>query len=121
MVVPTGAVAALSNGSTYHSVLGIDDGEFIPAKSLAQIRAKLDGVDDIFLDEISMLSCHDLYKISSQSAKACGGHNKPFGGINFIFSGDFAQLPPAMNASPLYSGNVGTQVSDCEKSRSSHW
>src|SRR5258705_8929614 len=63
VVAPTGATTALQNGSTYHSVLGINDGEFISAKSLAQIRAKLDGVDYIFLDEVSMLSCHDMYKI----------------------------------------------------------
>ena len=94
VVAPTGAAAALLNGSTYHSVLGINDGEFISAKSLAQIRAKLDGVDYIFLDEVSMLSCHDMYKISSQCAKARGEYNEPFGGINFIFAGDFAQLPP---------------------------
>lgn len=35
VVAPTGAAAALLNGSTYHSVLGINDGEFISAKSLA--------------------------------------------------------------------------------------
>jgi len=50
-----------------------------------------------------------MYKISCQCAKARGEHNEAFGGINFIFAGDFAQLPPAMNAPPLYSGNVGTQ------------
>ena len=110
VVAPTGAAAALLNGSTYHSVLGINDGEFISAKSLAQIRARLDGIDYIFLDEVSMLSCYDMYKISSQCAKARGEHSKPFGGINFIFAGDFAQLPPAMNAPPLYSGSVGTQI-----------
>jgi hypothetical protein len=51
-----------------------------------------------------------MYKISSQCAKAHGEHNESFGGIYFIFAGDFAQLPPAMNAPPLYWGNVGTQV-----------
>jgi len=117
VVAPTGAAAALLNGSTYHSVLGINDGEFISAKSLAQIRARLDGVDYILLDEVSMLSCHDMYKISSQCAKARGEHNAPFGGINFIFAGDFAQLPPAMNAPPLYSGDVGTQVESSQTVR----
>ena len=117
VVAPTGAAAALLNGSTYHSVLGINDGEFISAKSLAQIRAKLDKVDYIFLDEVSMLSCHDLYKISSQCVKARGEHNEPFGGINFIFAGDFTQLPPAMNAPPLYSGNVSTQVESSQTVR----
>jgi PIF1-like helicase len=81
--------------SSYHSVLGINDGEFISASSLANIRARLDGVDYIFLDEVSMLSCHDIYKISAQAAKARGVHDEPFGGINFIFAGDFAQLPLA--------------------------
>ena len=33
----------------------------------------------------------------------------PYGGINMIFSGDFAQLPPVYGA-PLYSGTVGTQL-----------
>jgi hypothetical protein len=110
VLAPTGAAAALLNGSTYHSVLGINDKGSGSARSLAQIRAKLDGVDYIFLDEVSMLSCRDLYKISSQCAKARREHNEPFGGINFIFAGDFAQLPPARSGAPLYSGSVGTQV-----------
>ena len=117
VVAPTGAAAALLNGSTYHSVLGINDGEFISSKYMAQIRAKLDGVDYIFLDEVSMLSCHDMYKISSQCAKAKGEHGEAFGGINFIFAGDFAQLPPAMNAPPLYSGTVGTQLQSSQSVR----
>ena len=109
-MAPTGAAAALLNGSTYHSVLGINDGEFVSAKSLAQIRARLDGVDYIFLDEVSMLSCCDMYKISKQAARARGVHHEPFGGIYFIFAGDFAQLPPARSGPPLYSGGIGTQV-----------
>jgi hypothetical protein len=108
VVAPTGAAAALLNGSTYHSVLGINDGEYISAKTLANIRARLDGIDYIFLDEVSMLSCRDMYKISAQAAKARGVHDEPFGGINFIFAGDFAQLPPARSGAALYSGNVGT-------------
>src|SRR5258705_4586930 len=84
VVAPTGSAAALLNGSTYHSVLGINDGEFVSANSLAQIRARLDGVDFIFLDEVSMISCRDMYKISAQAAKACGVHDEPFGGINLV-------------------------------------
>jgi hypothetical protein len=110
VVAPTGSAAALLNGSTYHSVLGINDGEFVSANSLAQIRARLDGVDYIFLDEVSMISCRDMYKISAQAAKARGVHDEPFGGINFIFAGDFAQLPPARSGGPLYAGSVGTQL-----------
>ena len=57
-----------------------------------------------------MLSCHDMYKISKQAARAQGVHHEPFGGFIFIFAGDFAQLPPARSGPPLYSGSVGNQV-----------
>ena len=62
IVAPTGTAAALLSGSTYHSALGINDlsNESQAAKSLAQVRTRLQGVDYIFMDEVSMLSCHDL-------------------------------------------------------------
>src|ERR1700692_2748261 len=51
-----------------------------------------------------------MYKISAQATKSHGVHDEPFGGINFIFAGDFAQLPPAQSGAPLYTGSVGTQL-----------
>jgi hypothetical protein len=56
-----------------------------------------------------MVSYNDNYKISSQLAKTLNEFDLPYGGINMIFSGDFAQLPPVFG-SPLYSGTVGTQL-----------
>jgi PIF1-like helicase len=56
-----------------------------------------------------MVACHELYKISSQLAKAKNIFDVPFGGINVVFAGDFAQLPP-VNGASLYSGSVGTQL-----------
>src|SRR5882757_3985011 len=56
-----------------------------------------------------MLACHDLYKISAQIAKARITADTPFGGINMIFAGDFAQLPP-VGGNSLYLGTVGTSV-----------
>ena len=38
--------------------------------SMAKVRTRLDGVDHIFLDEVSILSCHDLYNISAELANA---------------------------------------------------
>src|SRR3954447_18707173 len=111
IVAPTDTAAALLGGSTYHSFLGIhrsDDSGYEHAP-MAKIKSKLDGVEYIFLDEVSMLSCHDMYKISSQLAKALSIYDIPFGGINMIFAGDFAQLDPVGGA-PLYSGSVGTQI-----------
>ena len=112
ILAPTGSAAALLNGSTYHSVLGIrTEGTRQSDKqnNLTQVRQKLDGVDYIFLDEVSMVSCLELYKISAQLAKSRNCDELPFGGINIIFAGDFAQLPP-VNSPPLYSGTVGTTI-----------
>jgi hypothetical protein len=107
---PTGTSAALLGGSTYHSYLNVQTGKSRrnEATSIAQIKGKLDGVEYIFIDEVSMLACHEMYKISAQLAKALGIYDLPFGGMNMIFAGDFAQLPPVGGAS-LYSNQVGTQ------------
>ncbi|KAJ7171222.1 hypothetical protein C8R46DRAFT_895568, partial [Mycena filopes] len=68
---PTGSTAALLNGSTYHSVFKIprekkgknkDDlqGIINEASSMAAINERIQGVEYIFLDEVSMVSCTDL-------------------------------------------------------------
>ena len=112
VLAPTGTAAALLNGSTYHSVLGVrsscnKDDESLRNESsvIKDVQERLEGVDYIFIDEISMIACHELYSISSQLSKVTNEHNKPFGGKNLILAGDFAQLPPT-TGSPLYSGNV---------------
>src|SRR6266436_2077086 len=113
VLAPTGTAAALLQGSTYHSFLGvpIDGQEALRNETTnnAQVRTRLDGVEYIFLDEVSMVACDDNYKISSQLAKGLNEFDMPYGGINMIFAGDFAQLPPVFG-SPLYSGTVGTQL-----------
>ena len=108
---PTGTSAALLGGSTYHSFLGINfnSGSKNESAIITQVRSRLEGVDYIFIDEVSMLACHEMYKISSQLAKCLNVLDLPFGGVNIIFAGDFAQLPPVGGAS-LYSGAVGTQI-----------
>src|ERR1700692_4604735 len=113
VLAPTGTAAALLLGSAYHSFLGVSvDGQTAvrnETTNIAQVRARLDGVEYIFLDEVSMVACNDNYKISSQLAKGLNEFDLPYGGINMIFSEDFAQLPPVFG-SPLYSGTVGTQL-----------
>lgn len=51
------------------------------------------GVDYLFVDEVSMLGCRFMLKISRALSKA-KQNDLPFGGINVIFAGDFAQLGP---------------------------
>ncbi len=113
VLAPTGSAAALVHGSTYHSVLGIREtnGEQkTTRKTLNQIKDRLAGISYIFIDEVSMMSCQDMYRVSARLAVAKNNTHDPFGGVNMIFAGDFAQLPPAMNNAPLYSGNVRNRV-----------
>ncbi|KAF8223292.1 hypothetical protein L208DRAFT_1060552, partial [Tricholoma matsutake] len=60
-----------------------------------------------------MLSCHDLYRISSQLAFALNVPDEPFGGLSMVFSGDFSQLPPVVGGenSLLYSHTIGAIAS----------
>jgi hypothetical protein len=55
--------------------------------------AMWEGVDYLFIDEISMVRCALLYDISS-ALSAAKGSTLAFGGISIIFAGDFSQLPP---------------------------
>ena len=120
ILAPTGSAAAQLKGSTYHYVLCIvSDGHRRSQNEqtlLAQVRARLQSVDYIFIDEISMIACHELYKISAQLAKAKNCTSKPFGGINMIFAGDFAQLRPVMGQA-LYSESVETILSKSQTQR----
>jgi hypothetical protein len=111
VLAPTGSAAALLGGSTYHSALGINtDGDRSTSNTLlSQIKSKLTGVQYIFLDEVSMLSCREMYLISARLARILNNPETPFGGMNIIFAGDFAQLPPAIGGefASLYSRTVG--------------
>lgn len=116
IVAPTGSTAALLKGSTYHSVFSIPrdvkskNGEDVSGfrseeSMVAAINERIQGVEYIFLDEVSMVSCTDLQVLACQAAKARNIHDVPFGGLSAIFAGDFAQLPPTTGAS-LYSGKI---------------
>ena len=76
---------------------------------LMEVKQRLQGVDYIFMDEVSMLSCKDIYKISERLARVMNSAEEPFGGMNMIFAGNFAQLPPAIGQehASLYSRTVG--------------
>ena len=107
VVAPTGNAASLLGGSTYHYLFGINDRDSSPSV-LAQVKSRLIGVEYVFFDEVLMLSCRDLYRISARLAVVLGNAELPFGGMNMIFAGDFAQLPPAIGreTASLYSRTV---------------
>jgi hypothetical protein len=112
IVAPTGTAAALLGGSTYHSTFGINDRSGIGR--LGHVKEKLKGVEYVFFDEVSMLSARDMYRINLQLSKVFDVADAPFGGLNLVFSGDFAQLPPAVGGEhvSLYSRTIGTVATD---------
>lgn len=116
IVAPAGSTAALLKGSTYHSMFGINsDGKQTSNIQLVQVRSRLEGVEYVFLDEVSMLSCHDMYM---RLAQVLNNLDTAFGGLNMIFAGDFAQLPPVIGHehTALYSHTGGDNaVSLCEQ------
>jgi hypothetical protein len=113
IVAPTGSAAALLQGSMYHSVFGISsEGKQISGIQLAHVKERLQGVHYVFLDEVSMLSCRDMYLISARLARIMNNLDVPFGSLNFIFAGDFAQLPPVIGNehASLYSRTIGMKA-----------
>ena len=113
IVAPTGSAAALQKGSTYHSMFGINsDGRKTLNIQLAQVWSRLEGVQYVFLNEVSMLSCCDMYLIGARLAQVLNNFDTPFGGLNMIFAGDFTQLPPVIGHkhASLYSRTVGNNA-----------
>jgi ATP-dependent DNA helicase PIF1 len=116
---PTVSTAALLNSSTYHSVFKIlretksknkEDINriFNKASAMATVNEWIQGVEYIFLDKVSMVSCNDLQVLASQAAEARNIYDAEFGRLNVILAGDFGQLPPT-RGSALYDSKVGCQ------------
>lgn len=114
---PTGTSAALIGGATYHSFLGINSNssstEASTLSKIEDVRERLTGVGYILIDEHSMLNCRTLCTISARCCEALGVFEQPFGGLNVILCGDFAQLPP-VKGYPLYSRSVSLRQSACQ-------
>ena len=53
-------------------------------------------IDTLVIDEVSMMS-KKIMEMLDTIGKKIRRSNKPFGGIQLIFSGDFYQLPPVGN------------------------
>ena len=78
--------------------------------SLLSAHDNLQYVEYIFVDEIPMVDCFSLYNICKRMCKALQKSDQPFGGINMIFAGDFAQLPTVVGGLPLYDSRVGAKI-----------
>jgi len=100
----TGCAAVLlnANAKTIHSWAGIGLGTgtidqlILKIKSNKYSKKMWRQTELLVVDEVSMLSLK-LFDTLNQIGKAVRGNNRPFGGIQVIFSGDFYQLPPVGN------------------------
>ena len=90
----TGVAAHNIKGMTLHAALGLNQQrKGASTRVIQELIAMWRGVDYLFIDEVSMIGCHLLLKVH-KALCAAKESSKPFGGINIIFAGDFAQLPP---------------------------
>jgi ATP-dependent DNA helicase PIF1 len=100
----TGCAAVLlnANATTIHSWAGIGLGNGTIEQLILKIKANKYSkkmwkqTEVLVVDEVSMLSLK-LFDALNQIGKALRGNNRPFGGIQLVFSGDFYQLPPVGN------------------------
>lgn len=93
-------------------MFGINDR--MSANKIGNVKAKLNSVEYVFFDEVSMLSARDLHRINAQLARVFDVAEIPFRGLNMVFSGDFAQLPPAIGGEhvSLYSRSISVVSTD---------
>jgi ATP-dependent DNA helicase PIF1 len=107
----TGCSAVLIRGQTIHSYLYMGTGEQTCEKIVDKIKGskkklnQLMSLQIIIIDEISMIDNHTLEKISGILQRLREYYDKPFGGIQVIFVGDFCQLAP-VNGNYCFKSHV---------------
>ncbi len=95
----TGIAATHLGGMTIHSFSGlglrgkIDDSELSDFANKPTLNKRLNDLQVLIIDEISMLDA-DRFDSIDKILKTIRGNDKPFGGIQIVLSGDLFQLPP---------------------------
>lgn len=104
-------------GCTLHSWAGIGKGDDPPQKLVARVnhndaaRKRWLETDILILDEVSMLGAELLDKLDFVGRSIRREKSLPFGGLQFVFSGDFLQLPP-VNAKWAFESFVWKELSE---------
>ena len=106
----TGVASRNIHGMTLHSALCLNKQKKRSDKRKTELIAMWRKVDYLIIDEVSMIGCKLLLQIHEALCDA-KENTEPFGGINIIFVGDFAQLPPVGDVklySHLHKEKIGT-------------
>ena len=94
----TGTAAKHIGGNTTATLFSYN------SKAKDKLEKRFENVETIIVDEVSMIGCRQLVKMSKKLTQAKHANpSLPFGGVDIIFFGDFIQFPPIKDA-PLYSG-----------------
>lgn len=102
---PTGVAAYNIAGSTLHSLLRLPVNQpFVNLNqdSLGKLQRDFRHVKLLIVDEKSMIGLNFLLRIDSRLRSILAQPDRPFGGINVLLCGDFAQLSPVGDAA-LYA------------------
>ncbi|XP_063436532.1 uncharacterized protein LOC134717961 [Mytilus trossulus] len=100
LTAPTGTAAFNINGLTIHSALGIfkslsPDHATLSEDKINSLRTKLENVQILIIDEISMVNKKLLFFVHERLRQVKKRpDNCLFGGVSIIAVGDFYQLPP---------------------------
>ena len=104
-ITATSGIAAMSlNGSTVDYLLDKrygDQNNKNPYKlqnRLSNIEKRLAKATMLVIDEISMMGCSKFVELDSLLRRV-KNNGKPFGGLDILLVGDFAQLPPVGDTS----------------------
>jgi len=89
----TGVASNNIHGMTLHSALRLNNAGKKTDKRKIDLIAMWHNVDYLIIDKVSMIGYRLLLQIHEALCEAKENSNL-FGGINIIFVGDFAQLPP---------------------------
>lgn len=107
----TGIASTHINGTTIHAWSGIGIRDHITAYDLdafeekQPLYKKWNGTSVLIIDEISMLHANFIDMLD-KVAKAMRRSDKPFGGMQVVFTGDFFQLPPVVKGFSESEGAV---------------
>ena len=107
----TGCAALLleCNAKTLHSWSGIKLAKGSKEETISRVirsgyyKKNWKNATGLIVDEVSMMS-QKILEIIEEIARSIKKNNKPFGGMQVIFIGDFFQLPPVENYGDSASG-----------------
>ena len=99
VLAPTGIAAVHVGGQTIHAFFRLPPRfiERTDIRAVAQVRAIVERLDAVVIDEVSMVRADLIDGIDWALRLAKGRRDLPFGGVQMIFFGDLCQLPPVVD------------------------